>query len=151
MSTPGASSNPGWYPSPDGNGQQWWNGASWSDARRAADGSSPVRGGLPGYQAAPPPGQAQHIPVPPPQAGIRSGASGASGSWIIPLVFSIVGLLVFNLFAIFALIAGVATFRIATPFGKVVTAVAIIISIAAIVSGVISFIQGHRSVQDIIF
>ena len=26
--------SPGWYSAPDGNGQQWWNGVSWSDARR---------------------------------------------------------------------------------------------------------------------
>ena len=151
MSTPGASKSPGWYPSPDGKGQQWWNGASWSDARRNADGSAPVHGGLPGYNAAPPPGQPQNIPVPPPRAGISSGVTGASGSWIIPLVFSIIGLTVFNLFAVFALFAGLTTFKSATPFGKVVTAIAIIISIIAIASGVLSFIEGHRDIEDIIF
>lgn len=32
--------NPGWYPDPDGGGaERWWNGAGWSDTRRAKDGS----------------------------------------------------------------------------------------------------------------
>lgn len=26
----------GWYPAPDRNGEQWWNGASWSESRRGA-------------------------------------------------------------------------------------------------------------------
>jgi hypothetical protein len=55
MATP---MSPGWYPAPDGRGQQWWNGAGWSESRRNADGTSP---GLPGYQAAPP--AAQVAPV----------------------------------------------------------------------------------------
>jgi hypothetical protein len=35
--------SPGWYTAPDGNGQQWWNGVSWSDARRGGvTGAAPV-------------------------------------------------------------------------------------------------------------
>ena len=30
-----ATRSPGWYPAPDGNGQQWWNGAGWSESRKA--------------------------------------------------------------------------------------------------------------------
>ncbi len=56
-----APNSPGWYPAPDGNGQQWWNGAGWSESRRNADGSTP---GLPGYQAAPPAVPAPSAPVP---------------------------------------------------------------------------------------
>lgn len=26
---------PGWYPAPDRNGEQWWNGVSWSESRRS--------------------------------------------------------------------------------------------------------------------
>lgn len=34
MSTP---QRPGWYPAPDGSpGEQWWNGAGWSESRRGA-------------------------------------------------------------------------------------------------------------------
>lgn len=33
------SRTPGWYPDPDGSGERWWNGVSWSEARRAAPGS----------------------------------------------------------------------------------------------------------------
>lgn len=25
---------PGWYPDPDGKGERWWNGTSWSESRR---------------------------------------------------------------------------------------------------------------------
>ena len=31
-----ATRSPGWYPAPDGNGQQWWNGAGWSESRQGA-------------------------------------------------------------------------------------------------------------------
>lgn len=31
--------SPGWYPDPDrGPGERWWNGVSWSDSRRGANG-----------------------------------------------------------------------------------------------------------------
>ena len=152
MSTPGAAKSPGWYPSPDGTGQQWWNGASWSDARRNADGSNPVLGGLPGYNAAPPPGGlGQSIPPPAPSAGIKSGPAGTVGSWIVPLVFAVVGFLFFNLFAVFAFFFGLVSMRGATPFGKVMSAIAVLIAGAAIVSGIISFVQGDRSIEDLIF
>jgi hypothetical protein len=33
--------SPGWYPDPDrGPGERWWNGVSWSDSRRGANGVS---------------------------------------------------------------------------------------------------------------
>jgi hypothetical protein len=152
MSTPGAPKSPGWYPSPDGLGQQWWNGASWSDARRNADGSAPTLGGLPGYQASPPPGGlGQNIPVPPPQTGIFSGPKGAGGAWIVPLVFSIVGFLFFNLFAVIAFFIGIAAVRSTTGLGKVLSIVSIVISIAAIVSGIVSFAAGEHGIEDLIF
>jgi hypothetical protein len=28
--------SPGWYPAPDGNGRQWWNGVAWSESRQGA-------------------------------------------------------------------------------------------------------------------
>ena len=152
MSTPGAPKSPGWYSSPDGNGQQWWNGSAWSDARRGADGSAPVIGGLPNYEAAPPSATLPDIPLPPPGAGTRSGVTISNPTfWIIPLVFSIVGFTVYNLFAVFSLVAGLAMFRPAGPIARVVIAISIVISIAAIVSGVLSFIGGERNLEDIIF
>ena len=30
-----ATRSPGWYPAPDGRGEQWWNGAGWSESRKA--------------------------------------------------------------------------------------------------------------------
>ena len=148
MATP--SQSPGWYPAPDGNGQQWWNGASWSDARRNPDGS-PILGGLPGYQAAPPPGGiGQNLPAPAPQRGVFS-AKGVDGAWIVPLVFSITGFLFFNLFAVFALFIGIAAVRSTTGLGRVLSILSVVISIAAIVSGIMSFARGERNIEDIVF
>lgn len=45
-----ATRSPGWYPAPDGNGQQWWNGAGWSESRKA-----PVASAGPPVAAAPAP------------------------------------------------------------------------------------------------
>ena len=152
MSTPGASKSPGWYPAPDGNGQQWWNGSTWSDARRGPDGSAPTRPGLPNYQAAPPSATIPDIPLPPPGTGVRSGVTISNPTlWIIPLVFSIIGFTVYNLFGVFSLIAGLAMFKPAGPIARVIIAIAIVISVAAIVSGVLSFIGGERNLEDIIF
>lgn len=147
MSTP---QSPGWYPAPDGRGRQWWNGTSWSDARREADGSTTLDG-LPGYQAAPPPGgDAASIPPPPPQSRF-SVSPGVDGTWITALVFSIVGFVVFNLFSVIALLLAIIGLRGAGPVGRVMCLIAMVISIAGIVSGVISFVQGDRSIGDIIF
>ena len=33
-----ATRSPGWYPAPDGKGEQWWNGAGWSESRKGATG-----------------------------------------------------------------------------------------------------------------
>jgi hypothetical protein len=148
MATP--SQSPGWYPAPDGNGQQWWNGATWSDARRNPDGTTTL-GGLPGYQAAPPPGSLQQVPVPPPQSGLAAVRSNVSAAWLVPLVFSIVGFFFFNLFAVIALFIGIAAFRSTTGIGRLLSAVAIVISIAAIVSGILSFIRGEHGIEDVIF
>ena len=152
MSTPGASKSPGWYPSPDGNGQQWWNGSAWSDARRNADGSNPVHGGLPGYQAAPPSGSMVNVPPPSPTSGaLRVPSIGNPATWVIPIVFSIIGFTVYNLFGVIALIAGLAMFKASGTVGRVIIAISFVISIAAIVSGVMSFVAGERSIEDIIF
>lgn len=46
-----ATNTPGWYPDPDGGqGQRWWNGVGWSDARRGA-GTTPA---VPPQVAGPP-------------------------------------------------------------------------------------------------
>lgn len=51
--------SPGWYPAPDGNGQQWWNGAGWSESRRGAA-ASPT----PAASVAPPPVYSPGNPAP---------------------------------------------------------------------------------------
>jgi hypothetical protein len=151
MNTPGAPQSPGWYPAPDGNGQQWWNGSTWSDARRNSDGTTTL-GGLPGYQAAPPSATIPDLPPPPATAGaLQVPSFGNPATWVIPIVFSIIGFTVYNLFAVFALIAGLAMFKASGTVGRVIIAISIVISIAAIVSGVSSFIGGERSIDDIIF
>jgi hypothetical protein len=152
MSTPGTPMTPGWYPSPDGNGQQWWNGSTWSDARRNVDGSNPVLGGLPGYQAAPPSATMPDIPPPAPTSGAaRIPSIGNPATWVIPIVFSIIGFTVYNLFGVIALIAGLSMFKASGTIGRVIIGISFVISIAAIVSGVISFIGGERELTDIIF
>ena len=152
MSTPGAPKSPGWYPSPDGNGQQWWNGSAWSDARRNSDGSNPVHGGLPGYQAAPPSATMPNIPPPAPTSGaLRVPSIGNPATWVIPIVFSIIGFTVYNLFGVIALIAGLAMFKASGTVGRVIIAISFVISLAAIVSGVMSYLGGERSIEDIIF
>ena len=53
-----ATRSPGWYPAPDGNGQQWWNGAGWSESRQGAAVVGPPK-------AAPAPVRAPAAPVAP--------------------------------------------------------------------------------------
>lgn len=89
MSTP---KSPGWYAAPDGTpGEQWWNGASWSEARRlpgatGAAAPAPSSASAPSYGtpiapppgvSAPPPGWTGTAPDPTrpdPYAGARAGA-----------------------------------------------------------------------------
>jgi hypothetical protein len=55
----------GWYPAPDGNGQQWWNGVGWSETRLGAGpvaASAPVMPGT--APAAPPPVYSAQNPPP---------------------------------------------------------------------------------------
>lgn len=55
--------SPGWYPAPDGNGQQWWNGVDWSESRQGG-GARP---------AAPPiPAPAMRVPPAPPAATVAA-------------------------------------------------------------------------------
>lgn len=55
----------GWYPNPDGPGQRWWNGISWSDSYQADQPPPPV----PGSMATPPEPAAIPAPQPNPPAG----------------------------------------------------------------------------------
>jgi hypothetical protein len=80
-----------------------------------------------------------------------SGRGNVSAAWIVPLVFSIVGFLFFNLFAVIALFIGIAAFRSTTGVGRLLSAVSIVISVAAIVSGILSFISGEHGIEDLIF
>jgi hypothetical protein len=88
MSDPNAQPIAGWYPDPENEaGDRWWNGATWSDHRRARNagpGWAPAAGATPAAAsvAAPAPG----IPVPPvapapadrpnPYAGTPAAAPG---------------------------------------------------------------------------
>jgi hypothetical protein len=63
MSDPNAQPIAGWYPDPENEaGDRWWNGATWSDHRRARNGGP---GWAPTAAAAPAAGGAPGIPVPP--------------------------------------------------------------------------------------
>ncbi|MEP6479244.1 MAG: DUF2510 domain-containing protein [Rhodoglobus sp.] len=131
MSTP---KSPGWYASPDGTpGEQWWNGASWSEARRVpgSAGSStvtatPLSGGIPSYgtPVAPPPGVASSPPPgwsgtapdparPDPYSGARAGGvtSYVSSAKVnqpasLAIILGMVSLF-FGIIGIGAIIAGV--------------------------------------------
>lgn len=148
MATP---MNPGWYPAPDGNGEQWWNGSGWSDTRRNADGTTP---GLPGYQAAPPSdAAATNIPAPPPAStSSLSRVTQSNGASIVPFVFGIIGLTVFNLFGVFAIFIGIATFKSNNVVGKVLSGIGILLGAIGVILSVITFIQsGGRNFEDLIF
>lgn len=41
MSGRGDMTPPGWYADPDGSGERYWDGASWTDVRRPTAGASP--------------------------------------------------------------------------------------------------------------
>lgn len=70
MSSP---QTPGWYPAPDGAGDQWWNGIDWSPARRPTGGapSTPV------VVAPPMPKVVYSASNPAPQSPAEGGADGA--------------------------------------------------------------------------
>lgn len=44
---------PGWYPDPQGQGERWWNGASWSDTRRGGATAPPPPAARPDPYAKP--------------------------------------------------------------------------------------------------
>lgn len=70
MSSP---QTPGWYPAPDGAGDQWWNGIDWSPARRPTGGapSAPV------VVAPPTPTVVYSASNPAPQSPAEGGPDGA--------------------------------------------------------------------------
>lgn len=137
---------PGWYPAPDGNGEQWWNGAGWSESRRGADGTPP---GLPGYQAAPPrvpPPPAAPVPmgapnpyaVPAPQAAAPAGTRVTSNPSVIGLIFGALSLVVFAPLGVVAIVLGIVALR--RPDGvsgspRVMAIVAIVLGGAGILGG----------------
>lgn len=142
--------SPGWYPAPDGSGEQWWNGSGWSESRRNADGTTP---GLPGYQAAPPVGApAANIPAPPPASTTFAGVRQSDSASIIPVVFGIIGLTVFNLFSVIAIFVGISTFKSNSWIGRVLAGIGILLGLIGIVISVIGFVQsGGRNWEDLIF
>jgi hypothetical protein len=140
MSTP---SSPGWYSAPDGNGEQWWNGSAWSESKRNSDGTVP---GLPGYQAAPPrDGAIPLLMPPPPTTSAVARAAGTDGAGIMAIVFGIVGLTVFSLFAPFAIIAGIATFKSTSWVGRILSLIGIGLGVLGIVFAIVAFAQSGFS------
>jgi hypothetical protein len=107
----------GWYPAPDGNGQQWWNGVGWSDTRLGATGvvaaSVPVPPVVPApmpstpppvYSAANPP---PLIPGATPSAspfGVRTVAANVNRNAMIGFITGIISVF-FNLLFLLAPIA----------------------------------------------
>jgi hypothetical protein len=94
MSDPNAQPIAGWYPDPENEaGDRWWNGATWSDHRRARNagpGWAPAADATP---AAPAATNAPAIPVPPvapeaarpdPYAGTSPGAQTFTGAPVAP-------------------------------------------------------------------
>lgn len=73
MSDPNAAPIAGWYPDPENEaGDRWWNGATWSDHRRARNGGpgwAPSDSAAAPAGVAPAAGAAPGIPVPPVAAG----------------------------------------------------------------------------------
>ena len=144
MNTP---TSPGWYPAPDGDGEQWWNGSGWSDSRRGTDAAVP---GLPGYQAAPPSDRGAAAPPPPPSRLSRAAGSDLSG--ISAIVFGVIGVTVFSLFAVIAIIVGLGTLRSNTWVGRILSLIGIALGVVGVVLAIAAFVQsGMRDWGDLIF
>jgi hypothetical protein len=102
----------GWYPAPDGNGEQWWNGAGWSDGRRNGAGTVP---GLPGYQAAPPvtsPPAPLGAPNPyaqptPTTPATTSAGRVTSNRALVALIFGLLSIIVFAPLGIVGIVLGI--------------------------------------------
>ena len=144
MATP---MSPGWYPAPDGNGEQWWNGAGWSDGRRNADGTTP---GLPGYQAAPPVTPAAATtpvgPAPisapnpygqPATAGTSRKLLVGNSPALVALVFSGLSVFVFAPLGIVGIVLGIIALRKAEATGATRG-----MAIGAIVLGAVGLVLG---------
>lgn len=69
MSSP---QTPGWYPAPDGAGDQWWNGIDWSPARRPTGGAPTT----PAVVVPPTPTVIYSAANPAPQSPAEGGADG---------------------------------------------------------------------------
>jgi hypothetical protein len=143
MATP---QRPGWYPAPDGGGtEQWWNGASWSDAKRGVGGAALP--GLPTYRATPPPvapGAEAMPPLPsnqPPQPTLQrlSGSSVnlTSSTPTIALVFGLLGIFIFPLLGIVGIVLGTMVLRRPGTIGTQRT-----LAIGGIVTGIVALVWG---------
>lgn len=151
--------SPGWYPAPDGSGEQWWNGAGWSESRRNADGTTP---GLPGYQATPPPSapwvSAPPAPAPPaapaplgapnpyappaPQAARPAGTRVASNPGVVGLIFGALSLVVFPLLGVVAIVLGIVALRRPAASGspRIMAIVAIVLGCLGILGGFVQLV-----------
>lgn len=96
--------------------------------------------GLPGYEAEPP-GPEYTIPLPPPVT-TPAPSIFSGGQWLIgifPLVFGIVGALVFNLFGVVAIFIGIGFFRSAGVLGRILCGIGILAGLVGLVLSIIEF------------
>ena len=156
---------PGWYPAPDGSGtEQWWNGASWSDAKRGPAGAALP--GVPGYQAAPPPSPAAapgierpdpYTAPPPPApyptlqqvAGQNPSVAGrtvtlSNSTPVIAFIFGMLSIFVFGLLGIVGIALGVVALRKPETVGRVRG-----LAFGGIITGIVGLVIG--AVQVIFF
>lgn len=135
---------PGWYPAPDRNGEQWWNGVSWSESRRSHRAIPPAASvaynaqtglyGTPGTPTAVPGALAGSYQAP----GVAPAASGQlmSGQALLAAAFAF-GSLFFTVLAVPALLLAFVAQRINRRVGgssaiTTLTGIAIGVSILAI-------------------
>ena len=153
MATP---QRPGWYPAPDGSAtEQWWNGASWSDAKRGVGGAAMP--GLPAYHAAPPsttPGAEPLPPLPPTQAPYPTLASQTSGRSVnltnstptLALVLGILGIFFFSPLGIAGIWLGARVLKRPETAGAQRS-----MAVGGIVTGIIALVWGGIQLAIFIF
>jgi hypothetical protein len=131
--------SPGYYPAPDGNGEQWWNGVSWSESRRGARAVAPGPVAPlvpmdPRMSVVPP---AQRIAAPAPYAGARPSSPSrrsSAGSGVTLIVIAALGF-AFWFFAGIALIGSIGSLLTA---GRQRSAARIAVALIALVIAVVA-------------
>lgn len=122
---PHAPRSPGYYPAPDGRGEQWWNGVAWSESRRGA-GSAVLSNSTPVHSNITPTG----IPTVP----VRRPASG------LPLASVVLGILslTVNLLAPVAAVVALVSF-VRAPRSRLLALIGLGLAVVAFFSGLAQF------------